>query len=114
MKDEYVRALRKGRRAYQKAVAEGQYPFLPALDHFLEGQGRLPEVPVGILDIPLAQVVGTRTRGRQEAFAVNYMPMLDEGSEFSTKWNSLYEAQITEGIRDAVKVYEYMWRFYTL
>ena len=112
MKEDYYKAYKKARRAYQKAIMEGQYPFLPALDDILNGVGRLPEQPVGVMDISIDRLVGTKTRGRQEAFANNFMPLLEFGTEFSLKWSSLYDAQIDEGIHDAVTVYEFMWKFY--
>ena len=114
LKDDYYKAYRKGKRAYQKDITSGRYPFLPALDDIISDQGVLPEQPIGIKEISLAMVTGTRTKGRQEAFASNYMPILSENSEFALKWGVLYDAQITEGIHDPVKVYEYMWNFYTL
>ena len=41
------------------------------------------------------------------------MPILEWGSEFS-KWASLSDSQVNEGIRDPVKAYEYMNKFYVL
>ena len=40
------------------------------------------------------------------------MPILGEKTEFGLKWSKLYDAQLEEGIRDPIKVYEYMRRFY--
>ena len=114
MKEDYAKAYKKGKRIYQKEIYSGHYPFLPALDDIIAGQGKLPEVPLGIMDIPLHMVTGTKTKGRQEAFAANYMPILEEKSEFGRKWIALYDAHIQEGIHDPVQVYEYMWNFYTL
>ena len=112
MREDYLKAQKKGRRAYQKAVVNGQYPFLPALDDILQGQPVSSEMPQGLMEIPLSMVTGTRTRGRQEAFSNDFMPLLDIESEFATKWIKLYDSQIEEGIRDPVKVYEYLWNFY--
>ncbi len=42
------------------------------------------------------------------------MPILDWGTEFSAKWASLSDSQVNEGIRDDIKVYEYMNKFYVL
>ena len=111
---EYATARKQGERAYRKAVADGQYPYLPALEEFFPGGSSDVGVPIGIMEIFLSQVVGTKTRGRQEAFACNFMPILDGDSEFAAKWEALVRAQETEGIRDAVKVYEYLWKFYVL
>ncbi len=112
MIEDYAKAYKKGRKAYQKAVLEGRYPFLPALDDILKDHGHLAEAPLGLMEIPLSMVTGTKTRGRQESFSNNYMPILGEKSEFAYKWGKLYDIQVDEGIRDPVKVYEYMWNFY--
>lgn len=111
---EYQSARRMGERAYRKAVASGQYPYLPALEEFFPGGNSDVGKPIGVMEISLSQVVGTKTRGRQEAFACNFMPLLDGESEFAGKWVALLTAQENEGIRDAVQVYEYLWNFYVL
>jgi basic membrane lipoprotein Med (substrate-binding protein (PBP1-ABC) superfamily) len=112
--DEYARARKQGERAYRRAVISGEYPYLPALEEILWDRSSDIGTSLGIMDIPLDQVVGTKTRGRQAAFARNFMPLLDGDSEFAGKWSFLIKAQKEEGIRDPVKVYEYMWNFYVL
>lgn len=112
MNEDYEKAKKRGERAYRRAVLTGRYPYLPALDDFLKQEGPVSEESVGLIEIPLSMVVGTRTRGRQSAFAWNFMPLLPEKSEFGAKWIALNEAQVEEGIRDPIKVYEYMQRFY--
>ncbi len=114
MKDDYKRARRIGEKAVHKAVSHGRYPYLPALDHLLQSRNLRGEEYVGLLELPLSMIVGTRTFGRQNAFACNFMPILDPDSEFASKWSSLYDIQIKEGFRDPIKVYEYMRRFYVL
>ncbi|HAG69145.1 MAG TPA: BMP family ABC transporter substrate-binding protein [Lachnospiraceae bacterium] len=113
MNEEYTKAKRLGEKAYKKAVVSGRYPYLPALEEFFPKTSR-GEITAGIMEIPLAQVTGTKTRGRQEAFADNFMPLLDSNTEFATKWTAIFNAQQEEGIRDPVKAYEYMWKFYIL
>jgi hypothetical protein len=34
--EEYIKARKLGTKEYQKALSEGRYPYLPALDHMLE------------------------------------------------------------------------------
>ena len=72
----------------------------------------LPKVYVGILEIPLDLVVGTITSSRATSFTESWMPTLDEDTEFAAKWSRLYDAQIEEGIREPIQVYEYMHAFY--
>ena len=72
------------------------------------------EIPLGLIDIPLDLIVGTKTSGRASSFAPNFMPILNEGSEFAMKWASLCEAHLNEGIRDPITAYEYMNKYYVL
>ncbi len=109
---EYVAALRLGKKAYQDAVAKGEYPYLPVLENLVSDADIAAEVPLGTIDIPLSRIVGTKTAGRTQAFARNFMPLLEDKSEFALKWGGLYDYQIEEGIQDPILAYEYMNRFY--
>ncbi len=40
------------------------------------------------------------------------MPLLDLKTEFGAKWTNLCIAHMEEGIRDPVRCFEYMGRFY--
>ena len=112
MQDDYTRAKRLGEKQWSRAAAAGKDPTLPALDDLVPGIASLNEVPIGLVEIPIDMIAGTRTHGRQSAFSSGFMPILSEKSEFAAKWAHLYDAQLEEGIRDAIKVYEYMQRFY--
>ena len=87
---------------------------LPCLDDILKEDGisGAGEIPMGTYSIPLELVVGTRTSARGSAFNSSFMPVMDQDSEFSGKWVALYASHLEEGIRDAVKAYEYKNRFY--
>lgn len=109
---DYAAALKQGKRRYQSALSKGDYPYLPVLDDILSYTEVAGSVSLGLVDIPLSKIVGTKTAGRTNAFANNFMPLLPEKSEFSAKWSSLYEYQVTEGIQEPVVAYEFMNRFY--
>ena len=109
---DYQNARRVGEHEKRRAALSGRSPYLAALDDFLNTEDIAAEDPIGILEVPLDLFAGTRTRGRQNAFACNFMPLLADNSEFATKWSALYDAQINEGLRDPVKAYEYLGRFY--
>lgn len=110
----YLKAQKSGVRAYKDAISRGKYPYLPVLDDILSHAQVDGEVNLGVEDIPLNQVVGTSTFGRTQAFASNFMPLLDEFSEFAAKWANLATYQETEGIQDPIKVYEYMHNYYVV
>lgn len=110
----YSDALKRGKKEQKKCLLLGRFPYLPVLDEILTQQNILTEQYLGLVQIPLDHVVGTSTKGRTYAFAANFMPILDEQSEFAFKWQALAEAQVDEGIRDPIKVYEFMNRFYVV
>ena len=110
----YLDALKRGKKEQKRCLSMGRFPYLPVLDEILTHQNIQTEQNMGLVQIPLENVVGTSTRGRTYAFAANFMPILDEGSEFACKWEALAEAQVSEGIRDPIKVYEFMNRYYVV
>ena len=110
--DEYTKARKLGERQVGSQVSRGQYPYLMSLEDLITNDDIAGEFPVGLAEIPVSMIAGTRTQGRQNAFSCGFMPILKEDTEFACKWQKLYETQLEEGIRDAVKVYEYMQKFY--
>lgn len=112
--DDYTKARKLGNKEYQKALSEGHYPYLPALDYMLGSRTTMAEEYVGIKEIPLSLVVGTVTQGRQDSFARNFMPILPPETEFGQKWINLMDYQTSHGISDAIKATEFMGKFYVL
>ena len=111
---DYLSALKMGERSSKAAAAKGEFPYLPVLDEFLKTVDVLDEIPLGVMEIPIEQIVGTKTAGRANAFAPNFMPLMKEKSEFATKWVQLIDYQKEEGIKDPIIAYEFMNRYYVL
>ena len=111
-KEDYMKAYKAGKKDYQARMLRGEKPTLQILDDILPEKGTYYEVPLGLVQVPLAQIVGTKNVGRSNSFAGNFMPILREDSEFAGKWTHLCDCQMTEGIRDPIKAYEYMNKFY--
>lgn len=114
MNKDYEEANKRGKKCQQRLAAAGEDTYLPALEELLEGVDIVSEVNLGLKNIPANQIVGTAYEGRTNSFAANFMPLLDEESEFAKKWTSLSKAHLEEGIRDPIKVYEYMYKFYVV
>ena len=112
MLEDYRRAHKRAQKELQRDVAAGRYPYPPALDDILKGEGYQGEVPIGTFEIDLSLVAGTRTRGRQNTFSADFMPLPESTSEFAMKWSDLIDSQRAEGIRDPIIVYEFLQRFY--
>ena len=112
--EDYSNALKTGQREYRARLLKGNYPYLPVLEEILSYIKVDFEVNLGLCEIPLELIVGTRTKGRTNSFAANFMPLLGTGTEFASKWAHLCTSLQEEGLRDPVKVYEFMNRFYVV
>ena len=102
---DYVKAMKLGKK-------EGET--VPVLDDILKEKNITAprEIPLGVVQIPSELVVGTKTSGRSSAFSKSFYPLLQENTEFAAKWKGLYQAHLNEGIRDPIKAYEFMNKFY--
>ena len=112
MLEDYAKARKLGLKQVERDIAAGRYPYPPALDDILKNQGYQGEVPIGLTEIDLSLIAGTKTRGRQNMFSSGFLPIAEPGSEFSSKWSDLIDSQRAEGLRDPIVVYEYLQRFY--
>ena len=108
----YKEALKLGQKEVRARLAKDEDPYLPALDDIIPPEKALTGIRLGVMQIPVWFIVGTKTSGRLNAFAANFLPIIDEGTEFADKWETLYRSHISEGIRDPIKVYEYLNRYY--
>ena len=101
---------------YEKAChlgkKEGGYPAV--LDTILEERHITApaEVSLGLVSIPVDRIVGTKSKGRSQSFSKSFYPVLKENTEFASKWISLCNAHLNEGIREPIKAYEFMNEFY--
>lgn len=111
---DYVKAYKLGEKEYRTCISKGIYPYLPVLEDIISHVDVEAQVSLGIVQVPLNQVVGTYTEGRTTAFARNFMPILDNGTEFAYKWSELHDSMVEEGLRDPIKAYEYNNKFYVM
>ena len=106
----YQAALKQGQREYRSCVHRGQYPYIQSLQQMR--QAHLSQLTLGPMEIPIYLVVGSTQDARCNSFSPGFYPLLGADTEFATKWTNLCRAQLTEGIHDPIKCYEYLGRFY--
>lgn len=112
--EEYHKARQLGLKEAKLCQSRGGSPYLPVLDEILAEETTCGEVDLGLVDIPMELIVGTRTAGRSQALSRSFYPLMAEDSEFAHKWIALCKAHMEEGINDPIKVYEYMHTFYVV
>ena len=111
--EEYQKALKEGQREYKDCLQRGVRTNPLVLDEILERDIRENCVNVGLVDIPIHRIVGTKTAGRISAFTPGFRPLLEQDSEFAAKWISLCADHLgDEGIRSPIECFEYLGNFY--
>lgn len=111
--EEYAKALKEGQREYRERVQK-KLPTNPAvLDDILDSDAAEMTVDVGLVNIPLHRIVGTKTAGRVAAFTPSFRPLLEAETEFGRKWISLCADHLGEtGIQNPIECFEYLGDFY--
>ncbi len=108
--EQYTKAMKLGLKEVRERTAAG-LPAAPAvLDELIENAEKVQYV--GVVEIPMERVVGTKTAGRVSAFSPSFYPLLGPDTEFANKWVDLCQAHLEDGIRDPIRCYEYMGWFY--
>ena len=111
--DEYALALRKGQKESRERTALGLNPHPKVLDEILPSNFSGMVQDVGLLEIPVQRIIGTKTAGRITAFSASFRPLLSAKTEFANKWMHLCQAHLGEtGIQDPILCYEYLGDFY--
>ena len=110
----YQEARRRGLRDRSRSISKGQSGNLPFIEDVIKNIDTISEVDLGIVEIPLNKIIGTYSHVRSLSFSHNFMPLLKVRTEFAQKWQNLCIAHIDEGIRDPIKLYEYMNWFYVV
>ena len=112
--DYYSKARREGLRVYQAAIQANTDPYLPVLENRVPALSQLSRLSLGIMTVPLERVVGSVSQGRSYAFAEGFLPILESGSEFATKWEILCESVENEGLSQPITVLEYLGYYYVI
>ena len=112
--EDYAQARREGLRELHALRARGEDPFLPVLSEIVPKLNQMTQVPLGLVQIAIDQIDGTAPRGRPPAFSRSFLPLLEQDSEFASKWSLLYDGIMEDGLRQPVVALEYYNRFYII
>lgn len=111
---EYSIAHKRAQKAYRQDLSAGRHPYLRVLDELLPFVSITGETDLGLVEIPIDRIVGTKSAGRTRAFSSNFMPLLSDSTEFAEKWSALYKSHKAEGIREPVVACEFMNQYYII
>ena len=109
---QYSYAMKKGRKTVLKDRFNKKDPYLPILDDII-GDQTCQSVELGQLDVPSELIIGTKNPSRANAFSSDFMPILNEKSEFANSWMHVCRKHLSEeGIHQIPIAYEYLGKFY--
>ena len=112
--DHYGKARRDGLRIYSAALQAHEDPYLPVLERKVPELSSLTRLSLGVMSVPLSRVLGSVSEGRSKAFTRGFLPILEGGSEFASKWDRLYESVEAEGVNQPVTALEYLGYYYVI
>lgn len=111
--EEYAKALKDGQKEYKECLQKHIASNPTVLDEILDPEASETCVQIGLVEIPIKRIVGTKTAGRVTAFTPSFRPLLEPDSEFALKWVSLCADHLSdEGIHDPIECFEYLGDFY--
>ena len=112
-REEYLKARRMGLKEIKELGLQGKKTEPAVLDMILGENVAVTAQEIGVVNIPIERIVGTKTAGRIGAFSPGFMPVLGVETEFAQKWMHLCVAHLSdEGIRSPILCYEYLGYFY--
>ena len=111
--EEYAKALKEGLKEYKECTQKELDGNPAVLDEILEEDYGESCVNIGLVDIPIKRIVGTKSAGRVTAFTPSFRPLLEPETEFALKWINLCTAHLgEEGIQTPIECFEYLGDFY--
>ena len=110
--EEYALAVKQGQKEVKEYSALGKRTNPEVLDEILGDTLFDTALDVGMVDIPVDRIVGTKSAGRITAFSPTFLPLLGQDTEFALKWKNLCAAHLGEGIREPIECFEYLGNFY--
>ena len=109
----YHNAHHLGKKIQSRSQKLGEDPHLIEIISILDDQSMERTVSVGVLEIPVNQIVGAADMVDREIYTYNYQPLTPPDSEFANQWCKLYQHYLSdEGLRDPITCYEYLGQFY--
>lgn len=113
--DLYSIAQNKARRTVRKNIAKGVEAKLPVLESVLDQENVAREVDLGIVNIPVDQIVGVASDIDRDTYVADFLPIPSIQSEYAQKWAQIYQEHLSDsGLAEPIRCYEYLGAFYVI
>ena len=113
--ERYADSQNRAKRALRKASAKGTDMKLPVLNDILDRSQMADIVELGIVDIPVNQIVGVGIDTDRDFYIRDFRPLPSVQSEFAEAWTGIYKQHLTDtGLVDPIRCCEYLGKFYVV
>lgn len=113
--EQYYASRKKAKRLLQMGARKSVAATLPLLETVLDVKNVDKEVEVGVVTIPISQIVGLASARDRDCYAGDFLPLPSAKSEFAENWTRLYMEHLSDqGLRDPICCYEYFGQFYVI
>ena len=99
----------------KRMVRRGAEMTLPVFESVLEKTKVAGEMDLGVVEIPVNQIVGIASDSDRENYASDFLPLPSIKSEYAENWTRLYLEHLSDaGLREPIRCYEYLGKFYVV
>lgn len=113
--EQYYTSRKKAKQLLQKGARNGVETALPLLENVLDLKKVDKEVEVGVVTIPISQIVGLASARDRDCYAGDFLPLPSAKSDFAENWTRLYMEHLSDkGLTDPICCYEYFGQFYVI
>ncbi|MBR2890618.1 MAG: hypothetical protein IKC09_10135 [Oscillospiraceae bacterium] len=113
--EQYSVAQNQAKRNVRRCARTSMETALPMLDAVVDRVKAAGEENLGVLNIPVKQIVGIASDIDKENYTADFLPLPSIKSEFAKKWTQLYMEYLTDrGMVDPIQCYEYLGKFYVI
>ena len=105
----------QAKRIARKNSANVEMVALPLLKTVLDTYNVAGETDLGVVKIPVKQIVGVVAEEDRDAYVSDFFPLPSVNSEFAAKWTTLFMENLSDaGLSDPIRCYEFLGKFYVV
>ena len=105
----------QAKRIARKNSANVEMAALPLLKTVLDTYNVAGETDLGVVKIPVKQIVGVVAEEDRDAYVSDFFPLPSVNSEFAEKWTMMFMENLSDaGLSKPIRCYEFLGKFYVV
>ena len=88
--DQYSVVQDQAKRVMRKSTITGMGAALPVLASVLDQNKVAGEQDLGVVDIPVSQIVGIASDSDRDIYVTDFLPLLSVKSKYAERWTQLF------------------------